>query len=36
MATGTAKVFVVTPAHGHDVVAYDAWTMAQIAVADAP
>lgn len=36
MATGTAKVFVVTPAHDHDVVAYYAWTMAQIAVADAP
>jgi GNAT superfamily N-acetyltransferase len=36
MATGTTKVFVVTPADGHDVVAYYAWTMAQIVAADAP
>jgi GNAT superfamily N-acetyltransferase len=33
--TGTTKVFVVTE-HGHDVVAYCAWCMAQIALADAP
>lgn len=36
MATGTTKVFVVTEADGHSVVAYYAWTMAQIAVTDAP
>lgn len=36
MATGTTKVFVVTPAGSHHVVAYYAWTMAQITVADAP
>lgn len=36
MATGTTKVFVVTPVDGPDVVAYYAWTMGQIAAADAP
>lgn len=36
MATGTSKVFVVTSADGHDVVAYYAWTMAQILADDAP
>lgn len=36
MASGTTKVFVVTPADGNAVVAYYAWTMAQIEAADAP
>jgi hypothetical protein len=36
MATGTTKVFVVTPVGSHQVVAYYAWTMAQIDLADAP
>ncbi|MEX2619648.1 MAG: GNAT family N-acetyltransferase [Egibacteraceae bacterium] len=36
MATGTTKVFVVTPVDSHQVVAYYAWTMAQINSADAP
>ena len=36
MATGTTKVFVVTPVDSNHVVAYYAWTMAQIATADAP
>lgn len=36
MATGTTKVFVVTPVDGNDVVAYYAWTMAQITAAEAP
>ena len=36
MATGTTKVFVVTPVDRIEVVAYYAWTMAQIAAADAP
>lgn len=36
MATGTTKVFVVTPAASGQVVAYYAWTMAQIDLADAP
>jgi GNAT superfamily N-acetyltransferase len=35
MATGTTKVFVVTAGTG-EVVAYYAWTMAQISLADAP
>jgi GNAT superfamily N-acetyltransferase len=35
MATGTTKVFVVTHADSHNVVAYYAWTMAQISLADA-
>ena len=35
-ATGTTKVFVVTEADGRSVVAYYAWTMAQITVTDAP
>ena len=36
MATGATKVFVVTEAAGRSVVAYYAWTMAQITIADAP
>jgi len=36
MASGATKVFVVTPIGGNDVVAYYAWTMAQVDVADAP
>lgn len=36
MATGTTKVFVVTPVDSTRVVAYYAWTMAQIDNADAP
>jgi GNAT superfamily N-acetyltransferase len=36
MATGTTKVFVVTPVGSHQVVAYYAWTMAQINLAEAP
>ena len=36
MATATTKVFVVTPVDSHEVVAYYAWTMAQINSADAP
>ncbi len=36
MATGTTKVFVVTPVDDNDVVAYYAWTMAQVTAADAP
>lgn len=36
MATGTTRVFVVTPTDSDEVVAYYAWTMAQIDVADAP
>lgn len=36
MASGTTRVFVVTPADSQEVVAYYAWTMAQIDVADAP
>ena len=35
-ATATTKVFVVTPVDSHQVVAYYAWTMAQINSADAP
>jgi len=35
-ATGTTRVFVVTPADGQEVVAYYAWAMAQIELADAP
>ena len=33
---GTTKVFVVTPVDSDQVVAYYAWTMAQIDAADAP
>jgi GNAT superfamily N-acetyltransferase len=36
MAAGTTRVFVVTPTGGRQVVAYYAWTMAQIELADAP
>jgi GNAT superfamily N-acetyltransferase len=36
MAAGMTRVFVVTPARSQDVVAYYAWTMAQIALDDAP
>lgn len=36
MATGTTRVFVVVPTDNRQVVAYYAWTMAQIAHADAP
>lgn len=36
MAVGMTRVFVVTPAQGQDVVAYYAWTMAQINLEDAP
>lgn len=36
IATGTIRVFVVTPAGSRQVVAYYAWAMAQIHVADAP
>lgn len=36
MAAGTTRVFVVTPTDSREVVAYYAWTMAQIDVADAP
>ncbi|MEX0836481.1 MAG: hypothetical protein WD010_10340, partial [Nitriliruptor sp.] len=36
MATGTTRVFVVTEAAARSVVAYYAWTMAQINSADAP
>ena len=36
MASGATKVFVVTPAGGNEVVAYYAWTMAQIEFVDAP
>jgi GNAT superfamily N-acetyltransferase len=36
MASGATKVFVVTPADSHAVVAYYAWTMAQIDTAAAP
>jgi len=35
-ATGTTRVFVVTPTGSEQVVAYYAWTMAQIELADAP
>jgi GNAT superfamily N-acetyltransferase len=35
-ATGTTKVFVVTPTASDQVVAYYAWTMAQIDLTDAP
>jgi len=35
-ATGTTKVFVVTARDRDDVVAYYAWCMAQIALAEAP
>lgn len=35
-AAGTTKVFVVTPAGSDHVVAYYAWTMAQLDLADAP
>lgn len=36
MASGATRVFVVTPTDSDEVVAYYAWTMAQINVADAP
>jgi GNAT superfamily N-acetyltransferase len=36
MAAGTSRVFVVAPTDSHEVVAYYAWTMAQLAVTDAP
>lgn len=36
MATSTTRVFVVTPTGSEHVVAYYAWTMAQIEIADAP
>ncbi len=36
MASGSGKVFVVVPTDTREVVAYYAWTMAQIAVTDAP
>lgn len=36
MATGSTKVFVVTPTGSDQIVAYYAWSMAQIDVADAP
>jgi GNAT superfamily N-acetyltransferase len=35
-ATGKTRVFVVTPTGSEQVVAYYAWTMAQIEMADAP
>lgn len=35
-ATGMTRVFVVTPANSQDIVAYYAWTMAQIELDDAP
>ncbi len=35
-AAGTTRVFVVTPTDSRDVVAYDAWTMAQLDLAHAP
>lgn len=35
-ATGTTRVFVATPVGSPHVVAYYAWTMAQIDLADAP
>jgi GNAT superfamily N-acetyltransferase len=34
--TGTTRVFVVTPTGSEQVVAYYAWTMAQIDLTDAP
>ena len=36
MAAGTTRVFVVAPTGSDHVVAYYAWTMAQLAVSDAP
>lgn len=36
MAVSSTRVFVVTPADSPQVVAYYAWTMAQIRLADAP
>lgn len=36
MASGATKVFVVTPVDSEEVVAYYAWTMAQINPVDAP
>lgn len=35
-AAGTSRVLVVTGSHGPNVVAYYAWCMAAIAIADAP
>jgi hypothetical protein len=36
MSAGTTRVFVVAPTDSDHVVAYYAWTMAQIAISDAP
>lgn len=36
MAAGSTRVFVVAPTDSREVVAYYAWTMAQIALPDAP
>lgn len=36
IAAGLTRVFVVTPANGQDVVAYYAWTIAQMDLDDAP
>jgi GNAT superfamily N-acetyltransferase len=36
MAARTTRVFVVTPTGSEEVVAYYAWTMAQLDLADAP
>jgi GNAT superfamily N-acetyltransferase len=35
-ATGTTRVFVVTPTGSNSAVAYYAWCMAQVATSDAP
>jgi GNAT superfamily N-acetyltransferase len=35
-ATGTARVLVVTPIGGDEVVAYYAWSMASVSIEDAP
>lgn len=35
-AVGTSRVFVVTPVEGRTVVAYYAWTMAQIEISASP
>lgn len=35
-AAGTTRVFVITPTGSNEVIAYYAWTMAQLDVADAP
>jgi len=36
MGAGTTRVFVVTPPDSNEVVAYYAWAMAQLDLADAP